>query len=151
MPRAANVSPRPLRSPFRHRTRARKAARATARNPVSRKAHGVRQQAANTHDRGEKTVACGMPIPERGHVRTVDEMRTLVTGVSGYVGATLAPMLAREGHEVRGFARSRERVATAGVVLDDVVVGDALTGAGLEEAVEGVGGALHTHLPPLQG
>jgi uncharacterized protein YbjT (DUF2867 family) len=65
-------------------------------------------------------------------------MRTLVTGISGYVGATLAPMLAREGHEVRGFARSRERVAAAGVVLDDVVLGDALTGAGLDEALDGV-------------
>ena len=33
-------------------------------------------------------------------------MQILVTGVSGYVGAALAPALAREGHAVRGFARS---------------------------------------------
>ena len=59
-------------------------------------------------------------------------MQILVTGVSGYVGAALAPALAGEGHDVRGFARSPERVAAAGVALDELVTGDALTGAGLE-------------------
>ena len=42
-------------------------------------------------------------------------MRILVTGVSGYVGAALVPRLLDAGHEVRGFARSPERVAAAGV------------------------------------
>jgi uncharacterized protein YbjT (DUF2867 family) len=65
-------------------------------------------------------------------------MRILVTGISGYVGAALAPALAREGHSVRGFARSPERVTAAGVALDDVVVGDVVTGAGLEAAFDGV-------------
>ena len=65
-------------------------------------------------------------------------VRVLVTGVSGYVGAALVPRLAREGHAVRGFARSPERVAAAGVALDDVVLGDAVTGAGLERALDGV-------------
>ena len=60
-------------------------------------------------------------------------MRTLVTGVSGYVGASLAPALAREGHSVRGFARSPGRVTVA---LDDLVTGDVLTGAGLDEPFE---------------
>jgi uncharacterized protein YbjT (DUF2867 family) len=63
-------------------------------------------------------------------------MRILLTGVSGYVGSALVPELA--GHELRGFARSRERVEAAGVALDDLVLGDALTGAGLERAMEGV-------------
>jgi uncharacterized protein YbjT (DUF2867 family) len=65
-------------------------------------------------------------------------MRTLVTGVSGYVGAAVAERLRRDGHSVRGFARSSERVAAAGVELDELVLGDAITGAGLERALDGV-------------
>jgi uncharacterized protein YbjT (DUF2867 family) len=70
-------------------------------------------------------------------------MRLLVTGVSGYVGAALAGRLQRAGHEVRGFARSQERVATAGVLLDDVVIGDAISGAGLGRALDGVDAAYY--------
>ncbi|WP_245602675.1 NAD(P)H-binding protein [Solirubrobacter soli] len=65
-------------------------------------------------------------------------LQTLVTGVSGYVGAALVPRLVRDGHAVRGFARSRERVLAAGAVLDDLVLGDATTGAGLDRALDGV-------------
>jgi uncharacterized protein YbjT (DUF2867 family) len=65
-------------------------------------------------------------------------MQTLVTGVSGYVGAALVPRLVRDGHAVRGFARSRERVRAAGAEVDDLVLGDATTGAGLEEALDGI-------------
>ena len=32
-------------------------------------------------------------------------MRILVTGISGYVGAALAPRLEADGHEVRGMSR----------------------------------------------
>ena len=63
-------------------------------------------------------------------------MRILVTGVAGYVGASLVPALA--AHDLRGFARSRERVAGTGVQLDELVIGDALTGAGLDRAMDGV-------------
>lgn len=70
-------------------------------------------------------------------------MRLLVTGVSGYVGAALVPRLQAEGHTVRGFARSPERVAAAGVRLDDVVVGDAISGAGLGRALDGVDAAYY--------
>jgi uncharacterized protein YbjT (DUF2867 family) len=64
--------------------------------------------------------------------------QTLVTGVSGYVGAALVPRLVRDGHAVRGFARSRERVLAAGAQLDDLVLGDATTGAGLDRALDGI-------------
>jgi uncharacterized protein YbjT (DUF2867 family) len=62
-------------------------------------------------------------------------MRTLVTGVSGYVGHALVPRLQAEGHEVRGFARNPARVSAP---VDDLVLGDALTGEGLDRALDGV-------------
>jgi uncharacterized protein YbjT (DUF2867 family) len=61
-------------------------------------------------------------------------MRVLVTGVTGYVGSLVAARLTAEGHAVRGFARRPERVALPGV---EVVGGDAVTGAGLAEALAG--------------
>jgi uncharacterized protein YbjT (DUF2867 family) len=65
-------------------------------------------------------------------------LQILVTGASGYVGAALAPRLQRDGHAVRGFARSEERVKAAGAVFDELVIGDASTGAGLDRALDGV-------------
>jgi uncharacterized protein YbjT (DUF2867 family) len=58
----------------------------------------------------------------------------LLTGISGYIGSRLAPRLARDGHRIRGFARNPARVEL-GV---PVTTGDAITGAGLEEALDGV-------------
>jgi uncharacterized protein YbjT (DUF2867 family) len=81
-------------------------------------------------------------------------MRVLVTGVSGYVGAALVPRLRRDGHDVRGFARSRERVAVAGVELDDLVVGDAVNGTGLARALDGADAAyylIHSMEGPVDG
>src|SRR5829696_6445259 len=61
-------------------------------------------------------------------------MRILVTGVSGFVGARLVPRLRRDGHELLGFARDPRRVE----VDVPLVVGDAVTGAGLAEALDGI-------------
>ena len=61
-------------------------------------------------------------------------MRILVTGVSGSIGSALAPALAREGHELRGFGRDPAR-SKADIPF---VRGDAVTGAGLDEALEGI-------------
>lgn len=61
-------------------------------------------------------------------------MRILLTGVSGYLGAELVEPLRTQGHELRGFARDPARV-TAEL---PVVAGDALTGDGLDDAMEGV-------------
>ncbi|MGH2895287.1 MAG: NAD(P)H-binding protein [Solirubrobacteraceae bacterium] len=61
-------------------------------------------------------------------------MVILVTGITGYVGSVVAARLAGDGHAVRGFARSPERVG-----LDvPVLAGDAVTGEGLAEALHGV-------------
>ena len=62
-------------------------------------------------------------------------MRTLVTGVSGYVGGALAGRLREDGHEVRGFARTPARVTAA---VDELITGDVTTGAGLDAALDGI-------------
>jgi uncharacterized protein YbjT (DUF2867 family) len=63
-------------------------------------------------------------------------MRILVTGVSGFVGARLVPRLRRDGHELRGFVREPARVSAD---LDvPLVVGDAVSGAGLDAALDGI-------------
>ena len=61
-------------------------------------------------------------------------MKILVTGVTGYLGAAIVPSLVRDGHTVRGFARDRRRVT----VEIPVVEGDAVSGAGLAPALDGI-------------
>jgi uncharacterized protein YbjT (DUF2867 family) len=77
-------------------------------------------------------------------------MRILLTGVSGFVGARLVPRLARDGHELRGFARDPSRVA----VDVPLVAGDAFTGEGLATALAGIDVAyflIHAMEPALDG
>jgi uncharacterized protein YbjT (DUF2867 family) len=62
-------------------------------------------------------------------------VQTLVTGISGYVGAALAPRLRAGGHSVRGFTRRASGVREQ---TDELVEGDALSGAGLDRALDGV-------------
>ena len=68
-------------------------------------------------------------------------MRVLVTGTSGFVGWALTPRLLRDGHEVRGFARDPARV-DPGLGIP-VVRGDAVTGEGLDEALDGIDAAYY--------
>jgi uncharacterized protein YbjT (DUF2867 family) len=61
-------------------------------------------------------------------------MRALVTGASGYLGDVLIPHLLRGDHDVRAFARTPSKVR------HDIAVqqGDAVSGEGLDEALDGI-------------
>ncbi len=61
-------------------------------------------------------------------------MKILLTGVSGYLGAELAPRLLADGHDLRGFARDPATVSLPIPVL----AGDAVSGEGLTRALKGV-------------
>jgi uncharacterized protein YbjT (DUF2867 family) len=63
-------------------------------------------------------------------------VQVLVTGASGAIGAELSPRLAAGGHRVRAFGREPSRIVAEGV--SEVVRGDAISGAGLAEALDGV-------------
>ena len=66
-------------------------------------------------------------------------MKILVTGISGGIGAILAPRLLAEGHEVRGLSRRPPSPAdlqsSAGAQW---LTGDAVSGLGLRAALSGV-------------
>ncbi|MBO2463602.1 NmrA family NAD(P)-binding protein [Actinomadura violacea] len=72
-------------------------------------------------------------------------MRALIVGAGGYNGGNVARLLAASGHTVRGLVRDRARAASAlkEAGIDDVVQGDAITGAGLHEALTGVDTAFY--------
>lgn len=61
-------------------------------------------------------------------------MNVLVTGVTGYVGSRLVPRLQREGYSVRGLSR-RNSGAPPRVTM---VAGDAVSGQGLDRALDGI-------------
>jgi len=65
-------------------------------------------------------------------------MRILVTGITGAIGAALAPRLLAAGHDVRGMARDPTRATVAGTHGIHVTRGDAVSGEGLAEALEGI-------------
>ena len=71
-------------------------------------------------------------------------MRILVTGITGAIGGRLAPRLLDAGHEVRALTRRRDASALvalpAGIELH---TGDAVSGIGLHEALEGVAVAFY--------
>jgi uncharacterized protein YbjT (DUF2867 family) len=61
-------------------------------------------------------------------------VNVLLTGITGYIGSSLAPRLQRDGHEVRGLSR---RPRDDGNEIP-MIAGDAVSGAGLEQALEGI-------------
>ncbi len=69
-----------------------------------------------------------------GHSPSCGCMRVLLTGAGGFIGALLAPRLQSRGYDVRALARTPSRVQAE----VPVVRGDAITGEGLYEALDGV-------------
>jgi len=65
-------------------------------------------------------------------------MRILVTGITGAIGAALAPRLAAAGHDVRGMARDPTRATVAGTHGIPVLRADAVSGEGLAAALDGI-------------
>lgn len=79
-------------------------------------------------------------------------MRILLTGVTGYVGAALAPRLRQDGHELRGLSRHPDAIDPA--LGAEPVAGDAVSGEGLPAAMEGVDVAyylIHSMEPSSNG
>ncbi len=75
-------------------------------------------------------------------------MNILVTGSRGYVGSRLVPRLHRDGHVVRGFSRRGDGEAGA------TFRGDAVSGQGLDEALDGIDVAyflIHSMEPARNG
>lgn len=65
-------------------------------------------------------------------------MRILVTGITGAIGAQLAPLLQAAGHDVSGLARDPTRAVTAAQHGITVHRGDAVSGEGLAAALDEV-------------
>jgi len=63
-------------------------------------------------------------------------MRILITGVSGFAGGRLAVRLAGEGHELHGLSRDPDRIDPGHGL--EIHRADALTGVGLDRALDGV-------------
>jgi uncharacterized protein YbjT (DUF2867 family) len=61
-------------------------------------------------------------------------MKILVTGITGYVGSTLAPRLREEGHEVVGLSRNPAK----GTLEIPTFKADISTNEGLDRALDGV-------------
>src|SRR6266566_5364505 len=87
-----------------------------------------KRRSARTSQIAEKSAPGSSPRHD------VVQMRILVTGASGFAGALIVPRLIAEGHTVRALARNAGALSGPA----EAVGGDALTGSGLERALDAV-------------
>ena len=69
--------------------------------------------------------------------------RILLTGATGYIGGRLLPVLLEDGHSIRALARDARRARESLPAEVDVAEGDVVSGAGLAEALDGIGVAYY--------
>ena len=69
-------------------------------------------------------------------------MEVLLTGASGFVGSLLLPRLLEQGHAVAALTRDPERLRATLTPAEGpeprILGGDAVSGAGLREALDGI-------------
>ena len=68
----------------------------------------------------------------------VDKQTILLTGVSGYVGGRLIPLLEKQGLPIRCLARDPDKLKSHVAPATELVKGDVLDRASLDKALDGI-------------
>lgn len=79
-----------------------------------------------------------MPPNEPGHSESVQRPLVLLTGGSGYVGGRLIPLLEQRSVALRCLARNPDKMRPLVIESTQIVRGDVLDPASLDEALRGV-------------
>jgi dihydroflavonol-4-reductase len=70
-------------------------------------------------------------------------MRTLITGATGFLGSWITRALSAAGHQPRVLVRNAKRLSVLADLTLDVVQGDILDPASLQQAMSGVDAVIH--------
>src|SRR4029077_5907359 len=70
-------------------------------------------------------------------------MKVFLTGATGFVGRNMLKRLLAEGHSVRALVREPEKAGALKVEKVDLVAGDVVEGAGLDQGMQGCDAAIH--------
>jgi NADH dehydrogenase len=70
-------------------------------------------------------------------------MKVFLTGATGFVGRNMLKRLLAEGHSVRALVHEPEKASALKVEKVDLVAGDVVEGAGLDQGMQGCDAAIH--------